>query len=549
MKGADATRPVQYERAKNDMNTDLYVPMYSRVDKLENYAKANPEKPFILCEYAHAMGNSTGNLVDYWDMIEKYPSLQGGFIWDWVDQGLAEKTKDGEKYWAYGGDYGPKGVPSDGNFLLNGLVNPDRTIHPGIIEVKKQYQNIAISIVNIKKGQFLLKNKFYFIDLSNYYLSWKLRKNGLVVAENTQELPVVKPQMAENINITLPEISKDAEYYLQTYIMQKEAEYLIPANHIIAAEEFALSSFKFPGDLSKSTKTILVSKEKGTYKIKGENFEVSVNSVSGLLESYTINSVNLIDTAIIPNFWRAKTDNDYGNFTFYRVKSWRKNSAERQLVSFKITDSKGGNVASGEETFLVSVKSVFKLPESSGSLSVEYIINGNAEIEVKTTIDGISKPLPRFGNIIRLKNDYDQVEWYGRGSEENYIDRKTAYFVANYKRNVNELYVPYIRPQENGNRTDVRYISFKNKEGKGIMIEGKQLLSFSALHYSIDDLNTGKAGRVGHTYDLVKKPNIYVNLDYLQMGLGGDDSWWAGPMKKYLLRESNYSYSYIIKPL
>ncbi len=549
LKDADATRPVQYERAKNDQNTDLYVPMYSQVGKLENYAKSNPEKPFILCEYAHAMGNSTGNLVDYWDMIEKYPSLQGGFVWDWVDQGLVEKTESGEKYWAYGGDYGPKGTPSDGNFLLNGLVNPDRTIHPGIIEVKKQYQNIAIRVVDIKKGQFLLKNKFYFTDLSNYYLSWKLLKNGLELAAKTWQIPAVKPQMAESVNITLPEISKEGEYYLQIYILQKDAENLIPANHIIAAEEFALSSFKFPEAVSESTKTLKVSKEKGTYKIKGENFEVVVNTVSGLLESYTINGENLIDTAIIPNFWRAKTDNDYGNFTFYRVKSWEKNSEERQLVSFKITDNTGGDIEANVETPLISIKSEFKLPESSGNLSVEYIINGHAEIEVKTTLDGISKPIPRFGNIIRLKNDYDQVEWYGRGPEENYIDRKTGYFVANYTRSVDELYVSYIRPQENGNRTDVRYILFKNKAGKGIMIEGRQLLSFSALHYTIDDLDAGKAGRVGHTYDLEKKSNVYVNLDFLQMGLGGDDSWWAGPMKKYLLRESNYSYSYIIKPL
>jgi len=549
LKKNDDTRPVQYERAKKDENTDLYVPMYSRVNNVENYAKSNPTKPLIQCEYAHAMGNSVGNLVDYWEVYEKYPSLQGGFIWDWVDQGLAEKTESGEKYWAYGGDYGPKGTPSDGNFLINGLIFPDRTIHPSLIEVKKQYQNISFSVVDVAKGKINIKNKFYFTDLSNYQLNWRLLKNGLEIVSKTVELPAIKPQNSELVNIDLPAISKDAEYYLQLYIVQKKGGNLIPDNHVIAGEEFALSPFKYPKDISGQATKLKISKNAGTYTIKGANFDVSINSASGLLESYTVNGEKLIDTAITPNFWRAKTDNDYGNFTFDQFKSWEKNSVERKLVSFEITDKNGNKIADNDEKSMVKVKSSFKLPDSSGNLTVEYLINGNAEIEVKTKLEGIGKPLPRFGNIIRLTDDYDQVEWYGRGPEENYIDRKMGSFVANYQRTVDELYVPYIRPQENGYRTDVRYVLFKNKEGNGILIEGLQLLSFSALHYNIDDLDAGKAGRVGHTYDLKKRPNVYVNLDYLQMGLGGDDSWWAGPMKKYLLRESNYSYSYIIKPL
>lgn len=552
IKQRDTTRPIQYERAGVEWNTDLFVPMYMGIQGMINYAKSNPKKPLIQCEYAHAMGNSTGNFQDYWDAIEKYPSLQGGFIWDWVDQGLDKTTPDGQKYWAYGGDFGPEGVPSDGNFCINGLVNPDRTVHPGIIEVKKVYQNIGFKNTDGHNGTIAITNKNFFKNLSAYSLQWILLANGVAIASGEEEMPKLAPLQTGNVQLKLPEIGKDHEYYLQVYAVQKKGAELIPDGWVAASEEFQLTqNYHFAEKVSAAAEDLSVTREDSDYIITGKQFRIAIDGRSGLLQSYKYKGLSIIGNAITPNFWRAPTDNDYGNNMQNWAKGWKDASHNRTLTSLVVQNQESEDMQNNEmKTNLVTATAQYRLPDVKGNLTITYSINGNGEVEVATTVSGLSEKLtvlPRFGNIITLPGEYDQVSWYGRGGE-NYWDRKTASFVAKYSSNADELYTPYIRPQENGNKTDVRWLSLTNSSGKGLLIKGTGLISFSALHYTIEDLDAG-AHRTGHTYDLKRRPQVFLNLDDKQMGLGGDNSWGARTHTQYTLQPKDYTYSFIMKPL
>jgi len=552
IKKRDDTRPVQYERALQEWNTDIFVPMYWGIEGIAKYAEKNPYRPLILCEYAHAMGNSVGNLQDYWDTIEKYPALQGGFIWDWVDQGLLETTKDGQEYWAFGGDYGPEGVPSDGNFLINGLVFPDRTIHPSLIEVKKVYQNVDFKDVNVEKGEIEIFNKFFFSDLSSYYLKWNFLENGKSMAKGTKDIPELDPQASARIQLDLPKLS-NKEYYLQVEAVQKEAKNLIPKDHVIAREEFQLSDYTYRKDIEQSAdKQISINNDGEQIKISNSQFMVTINRETGLLESYTLDGTQLIEKPVIPNFWRAPIDNDFGNQMQKRYAAWKKASHNRVFKALTIKDE-GGEIIDREINNAERVKVVtnFGLPDVAALLQITYIINGSGEIYIETVVNGLSEDapdLPRFGNIITMPKTFNIVKWYGRGPDENYWDRNTASFVAEYTSDVNDLYVPYVRPQENGYKTDVRWVSLTNEEGQGILIEGTDLISFSAHHFTVEDFDAGDK-RTGHTYDLKKRPHVFLNLDYKQMGVGGDDSWWARTHDEYLLKPIDYKYSFIIRPL
>jgi beta-galactosidase len=526
--------------------------MYWRIEGIVKYAERNPYRPLVQCEYAHAMGNSVGNLQDYWDAIEKYPALQGGFIWDWVDQGLLETTEDGQKYWAFGGDYGPDGVPSDGNFLINGLVFPDRTGHPSIIEVKKVYQNIAFKLVDGKTDEIKVINKFFFTDLSAYDLKWKLLENGVPVAQGEKQLTAIAPQSQAIVRLDLPAMN-DKEFFLQVEAVLIEAKNLVPTGHIVAREEFQLSDYTFARPVTViEDKKLFINKNDNLISIKGDKFQVVFKEDSGLLQSYAHDGQTIIEKPITPNFWRAPTDNDFGNQMQRRYAAWKKASTNRTLKTFTIKTKDGKAFGSKSiRTDLVKIKAVYDLPDVSAILEMHYTINGIGEIFVESAISGLkenSPDLPRFGNIITLPISFDKVKWYGRGPHENYWDRKTASFVAEYTSTADELYVPYVRPQENGYKTDVRWISLTDSAGKGILIEGTDLLSFSALHYTIEDLDAGDK-RTGHTYDLKKRPNVFLNLDYKQMGLGGDDSWGARTHDAYLLKPMDYKYSFIIRPI
>ncbi|MCB9283596.1 MAG: DUF4981 domain-containing protein [Lewinellaceae bacterium] len=552
LRANDPTRPVQSERAGLGENTDIYCPMYPEPEHLIAYAEGKvtngtPNRPLIMCEYAHSMGNSTGNLQEYWDIIESHDYLQGGLIWDWVDQGLTKYTPEGEKYWAYGGDFGPPGLmPSEGNFLINGLVFPDRTPHPALEEVKKVYQNIKFSAnaAAIEEGRIEVSNGFFFTNLSEFQFQWTWLANGEPVLNGDFVLNDLPPLQKKQVRIPLPDpMEGGKEYFLNIKAITLKEAGLIPAGWEIAKEEFQLNPFEpnlpiFEGEADK-----MVTQSRDFLQIKNEVLELGFDVQTGLLSHYIIDGDTLIDAPVTPNFWRAPNDNDFGNEHQVRTAVWKEASRDRIL---KAKDRRVW--AEGGKT---TVRTVHELPAVGGTLTTEYEINREGEIVVYVKLTGVDPSLPeipRIGQVFQIPATFDHVTWYGRGPHENYCDRRTSAFVGQYEAGVKDLYVPYIRPQENGYHTDVRWVRFVNEKGRGLEFSGLPLVCFSAHYNTIDDFDAGPA-RTGHTYDIVPRPHIYINLDYKQMGVGGNDSWGSKPLPKYMIPPGDYQYSFIIRPV
>lgn len=563
LKANDKTRPVQYEGATQYKNTDIQAPMYMRIPDMVKYAENNPERPLIQCEYAHAMGNSVGNLQEYWDVIEKYDVLQGGFIWDWVDQGILTKNEAGEEYWAYGGDLGGKDYQNDANFCLNGVVNPDRSAHPSLYEVKKVYQYIKFSALNAKKGEIAIKNIYDFTNLNEFGFSWKLLKNGEEMANGVLPKLDVRPQATKNIKIDLPVFdASDGEYLLNIYANTKSESPLVPNGHTLAYEQFKLSSY-IPDSFTKNNtgNGFEISSENNLVKIKGNGFEVQFNTEQGSISSIDYGNGNILLRGIQANFWRATIDNDFGYNMPKRLKVWSDATNNQKLQN--LTLDSGENNKTIEELKLVQnpfmvenenvkVTANFDIPDAKGQVGITYDINDKGEIRVTTSLKGISEDLPvlpRFGNNLVIKNEYQIVNWYGRGPHENYQDRKTSALVGSYDAKVEELYFPYIRPQENGNRVDIRKVSFVNEAGAGIEIFAPKLFEFNAHHQYNADFDPGETKQQRHDIDIEKRDLVNINIDYKQMGVGGDNSWGLMALEKYQIQPENLSYSYIIRPL
>ena len=555
LKDRDKTRPVQYEGATQFENTDIQAPMYPLIPQLVRYAENNPERPLIMCEYAHAMGNSVGNLQEYWDVIEKYDVLQGGFIWDWVDQGLLAKTPEGDSYWAYGGDLGGQAYHNDANFCLNGLVNPDRTPHPSLFEVKKVYQYIKFREFNAADGTFTVYNGYDFTHLDNFNFQWELLEDGVVVKK--QPLPGVTlgPREQTTLSITLPSMRPGKEYLLNVTASLKTDGDLLKAGHILAREQFKLSDAgtadfdkNAPGHLS-------LSSDDDDYLISGQGFDIRFDRKTGKLYSLRYEGKEIINSAIAPNFWRAPIDNDYGFNMPKRLGVWKTASLNQPLKEMYITNSaKGkrkiakGNVKNG--TF--SVVTAYKLPAVQGAVSVTYDINARGEILVTTKVSDLADNLPvlpRVGHVFAIGKQFENVSWYGRGPHENYEDRNTAAFVGTYRAKVKDLYYPYSRPQENGYKTDIRWVSFQNGDGFGIKISSTgDLINFSAHHQLNDDFDGGSKKTQKHTFDVPVRPLVNINIDHRQMGVGGDNSWGAMPLEKYRMKPGDFAYGYLIQP-
>ncbi|WP_041633193.1 glycoside hydrolase family 2 [Maribacter sp. HTCC2170] len=563
LKAHDSTRPTQYEGATQYENTDIQAPMYMRIPDMINYAENNPERPLIQCEYAHAMGNSVGNLQEYWDVIEKYDVLQGGFIWDWVDQGILSKNEAGEEYWAYGGDLGGEDYQNDVNFCLNGVVNPDRSAHPSLHEVKKVYQYIKFNAVNAKRGEFAIKNIYDFTNLNQFEFSWKLFENGEETATGILPEMNVEPQTTEKVKIEYPDFkSTDGESFLNIYAKTKGETILLPKDHTIAYEQFKLSEFR-PETFTKNNtgKGFEISTENNLVKIKGNGFEVQFDTEKGDISSIDYGNGNILLRGVRANFWRASIDNDFGYNMPKRMKVWNEASNNQKLQNLEL-DSGANNKTIEElkmaqnpfkvENDLVKLTTNFNLPDVNGSVGISYEINDKGEIRITTDLEGISHELPvlpRFGNNLIIKNEYQNVNWYGRGPHENYQDRKTSALVGNYDAKVEDLYFPYIRPQENGTRVDVRKLRFVNETGAGIEIFAPELFEFSAHHQYNSDFDPGETKQQRHDVDIVKRDLVNINIDYKQMGVGGDNSWGFMALDKYQIQPENLSYSYIIRPL
>jgi len=558
LKEHDNTRPTQYEGATMYENTDIQAPMYDRIPQLIKYAESNPERPFILCEYSHAMGNSLGNFKDYWDVIRKYDVLQGGFIWDWVDQGLVGKTESGEEFWGYGGDFGASHIKNDDNFCLNGVVNPDRSAHPALEEMKKVYQSIHFKNANFNTGKVDVYNEYFFTNLNQFNYTWELYKNGAEVAKGNVKPIDVKPGETGILNLDLPKVNEyEGEFTLNIYAKNTDKLSLIDADSKLAKEQFTYGSYT-PMFLSNNKEKIELMSTKNSLTLKSNAVEVSFDITSGELTALDYGNGNIIKQGMKPNFWRATSDNDFGFNMPKHFAIW-KNATENQTkvsMSFKdgskVVDLNVVEEKSALQNSDAYLQVVYQLPENAGKIQLDYKIDASGQITVTNTLKDIKKDLPnlpRFGNNFILKNEFSNVNWYGRGPQENYQDRNTAAFVGNYESSVEDLYFPYIRPQENGYKTDVRWLTLTNESGTGIKVLGPKLFSFSVHHQYNSDFDAGEKKQQRHTTDITKRDFVNVNVDHKQMGVGGDTSWWARPLEKYQIKPTEMAYSYSIIPV
>lgn len=545
-KAMDPIRPVQYEGGGYYAKSDIYCPMYARIWSLRRHVNQRDERPLILCEYAHAMGNSEGNLKDYWDLIYKYDQLQGGFIWDWVDQTIAKTDDKGHKYWAYGGDMGFVGVVNDSNFCANGLVAADRSLHPHIWEVKKVYQNIAFEPVAFMQNRIKVTNRFDYTTLDNYQLVWAVEANGETIRSGKMNFPPLLPHQAKEMEIpmgTLP-AADNKEYFLTLRAFSKQATGAVPAGHEVAIEQMQL-----PVRLEKAQEQVSGQIEKTetedaiTIQGKTQDFSISFSKKTGEMTSLKYDGKEMLLAGLQPNFWRGITDNDVANGTQERCATWREAGKKMVLKSIKTQ----------ADNQKATVTADFDMPEQESQMQITYqmLANGNVEVNMHFIPGNKALPeMPRLGMRMILKGDYDQMTWLGRGPQENYADRKSGYLIGKYSASVWEQYHPYVRAQETANKCDVRWFTLASKAGAGIRVEGAEPLSVSAWNFPQDDLlyvPSTIEHRHGGCVD--KKDMVWVNIDHLQMGVGGDNTWGAMVHPEYTITPKEWSYSFTIKNL
>ena len=544
LKKVDSSRPVQFEQAGENRNTDIVCPMYPGIESMKEYARADKKRPYIMCEYSHAMGNSSGNFQEYWDIINSSKHMQGGFIWDWVDQGLKTKNEKGITFWAYGGDLGGAKLQNDENFCANGLVSANRVPHPGLFEVKKVYQNIQFQLED--ERNLVVTNHFNFTNLSDYNFKWELVQNGAIskLGEFTLNL---NPEESKKVALDLGSIDDSSEYFINVYAYSKNDAPLVAKGHEFAREQFSIGKGNYFANHSdaKSVKKLKYTVKKNLLSFETESVQGTFDMEKGEFTKYTLknSTEQLITDFPSPYFWRAPTDNDFGSGSQNKLVVWKTASQKPSLLNVSL-DKKS------KEGLLLTVN--YQLSGVEVPYAVNYLIQNDGAIKVTAAIDITGKnlpELPRFGMRLKLNGAYDHLNYYGRGPWENYSDRNTASFMGNYSDKViNQFTRNYIRPQESGYKTDVRWLTLKNDSGKGLKITGEQAIGFSALNVSTEDIDPGKRKSQRHPSDLNldSKEAVYLHVDYKQRGVGGDDSWGRLPHDKYRLLDKKYSYSYLI---
>ncbi|WP_160724759.1 glycoside hydrolase family 2 TIM barrel-domain containing protein [Bacillus sp. USDA818B3_A] len=541
----DPTRIVHYEGIfhyrKSEAASDIESTMYVSPEGVQRYAeyavhRENP-KPYILCEYSHAMGNSCGNLYKYTDLFEKYPIIQGGFIWDWKDQALLTKTNDGVPYLAYGGDFGE--TPHDGNFSGNGLIFADGTISPKIIEVKKCYQNVRFSAKDLDKGLIEVVNNYLFTDLEKYEFAWQLAENGVLIQKGTQEIEA-EPGSTQTIQLaySLPEVCKHSDEYILTVSLHlKNSTLWAQEGHEVAFEQFVIPALKeSAASMTESLPQTEVLQEENFVTINGESFQVIFNRSNGMLESYQFNGVPLLENELGLNFWRAMTDNDRGNKLNERSSVWREAGTEKLLTSFFVD-------VKNPSTTVVTTE--YSLPATLSLCKIAYTIMGDGEITVDYQLQpGTDLPeMPEVGMMTTLDGSFDTITWYGKGPYENYWDKEKGAKIGIYSGRVIDQYVPYLRPQECGNKTGVRWALLSNQQGAGLKISGSPTVEVNALPYTPFELEDHD-----HGYKLPQSSKTVVRINYKQMGVGGDDSWGQKTHPEFTLFSNRcYAYSFKIK--
>ncbi|MDR1896396.1 MAG: DUF4981 domain-containing protein, partial [Prevotellaceae bacterium] len=545
LKQRDNTRPVQFEQAGENENTDIVCPMYPGMESMKKYAsRTDVTRPYIMCEYAHAMGNSTGNFQEYFDIIATSPHMQGGFIWDWVDQGIAATDDSGRKYWAYGGDIGGYQYTHDQNFCANGLITPDRKPHPGLYEVKKVYQDILFTAKDIENGIITIENRFHYTDLNKYDFKWELLKNGEITTTGNVQVsqsPLTKKDIA--VQLSAPAKEAGVEYFLNIYAYTKEATEMIPAGYEIAREQFAFGIESDFTDIAADNTDVIEVLENNdrTLVLKANDTEVRFNKRNGELQRFAYRGKTLAG-GLQPDFWRAPTDNDYGNRMPELSNIWRQAGKNRTLKRFDAIEGNGG----------YSIETEYSLDDIGSVYSVKYLFDNRGGLQVKASWtagrDNLPE-MPRFGMRMVLPQEFEDVEYYGRGPLENYSDRNTASFVGIYKNTVSGFGYEYIRPQENGNRTDVRWIKLVNGEGTGIRVSSPAAsapLNVNVTHNPWEDLDFGTTKKNVHPCEIVPRNEVYLNIDHAQRGLAGDDTWGALPHQPYRLNAKKYEYDFTI---
>ncbi len=541
----DPSRPIHYERAIMGENTDIYCPQYPDVKYLEKYASKKQTKPMIISEYAHAMGNSNGDLMDLWNVIYKEGNtqLQGGYIWDWIDQALVKKDENGKEFWAYGGDYGT-GMPSDNNFLCNGVISADYTPHPGLWEVKHVYQYVWFFDEDLKNGKVKVKNLHDFIGLNDFEINWTITADGMEKATGRISDLELKPHDSKIIIMDFPEISKrpGVEYFLDFSVKLKKDLPFRKRGFEVAHQQFMLPWTLPAVRVSEKYAGLQVRNEAGL-KVVGENFIVKFDQSTGSLSSYEINGYELLQKGPRVNFWRPPNDNDKGSNMIARLGIWRAVSNNANLIGLE---------SEQPEKDKVIVNARFSLKEVGGEQTITYIIfgNGRIEIESKLNLKNDKLPdLPRFGVRWEMPANFDNLTYFGRGPHENYIDRNSSASVGIYESKVADQYFNYVRPQENGYKTDVRWFELKNDDSIGIRVIGEELLGFSTLHNPIEDFDQKTHDDFRHTNDIEKQDGVYITADLKMMGVAGDDSWGALPYEVYSIPAGNYSFKFIIEPI
>lgn len=541
IKNRDNTRPVQFEQAGEDWNTDIVCPMYPSIGNMKRYAADTTKKrPYIMCEYSHAMGNSNGNFKEYFEIIRGSKNMQGGFIWDWVDQGIKTKDANGKPFWAYGGDLGAFYWQNDENGVADGIISSDRTPDPGAYEVKKIYQNIWVTAKDIDKGLFQVENIFDFTNLSDYNFKWELFKNGEKVNEGTFAVQLA-PHQVKDVQLTLPKYKAEAgaEFYINITATTKNESAMLPAGFEVAKEQFKYAGDYFAKELATDTK-LIVKKENDKINFTAGNVNGVFDVKTGRFSNYSQGN-SRFNNFPEPYFWRAPTDNDFGNDMPGRLGVWRAAHQNKQLKNVSVAEQNTQGLAITVTWLLTSIDVPYQLT---------YLIQNDGSIKVTGAMDFTSKELPelpRFGMRTTLSGNYENLNYYGRGPHENYIDRNEGSFIGVYNDKVsNQYYKGYIRPQESGNKTDVRWLSLTDNQGRGIKITGAQTLGFSAINHSTEDLDPGSTKKQQHPTDLPPRNQVFLNIDLKQRGVGGDDSWGALPHREYRLLDKKYSYSYTI---
>jgi beta-galactosidase len=551
----DPSRPVHYEQAGNNPFTDIVCPMYPRPSTLAKYAAQEETRPFIMCEYEHAMGNGSGDFWSYWSQIYSQPHLQGGCIWDWVDQGLRqkqgplplarfEKVKRGEKtFWAYGGDIGPRDVPSDDNFCCNGLVTPDREPHPGLLEVAHVYQNVHCRALDLAARKIEIKNWFDFVNLEKIATaSWILTGDGRELQAGKLALPALAPHATAEIVLPVKPFTPapGVEYFVGLSFRLNDATALLPSGHEIAWDQFKLpDAAPAPARNAKEFPALQCQNNTNDLRITGQDFEMVIDRTNGLV-SWHAHGMELIQTPLCPSFWRAMTDNDRGRNMERSQGLWRQAGAER-VPQALVTTQKADHIEASVGWFLPQAG------RAGAVWTTTYQIYGNGEIVVTADFQPAEKdlpPLPRLGLQLTLPAGFENVQWLGHGPQETYSDRRDAR-VGVYHGTVDEqFYAGYVKPGETGNKMGTRWLALTNKKGAGLLVVGQPLLSINALHYGTEDLNAGK-----HAFQLPHRDYTVLNLDLVQQGVGGDDSWGAWPHPEFLIPCQDYHYQFRLRPI